>query len=126
MGGHAGRARGHGDRGKRLRAVYRHLESGGPSTDDQLVLRVIDSFNCTPSEAIRELRENPWIYRLLAARAMQEAHSAVVRWENTSPKAKEDTEPPSGPWVERVARYMTEDVRGEVEARKRAAERLKR
>ena len=79
-----------------------------------------------PAEAIRELRETPWIYRLLAARAMQEAHSAVVRWENTSPKAKEDTEPPSGPWVERVARYMTEDVRGEVEARKRAAERLKR
>ena len=86
---------------------------------------MIDEFGCTPSEAIRELRDNPYIWRLLAARAMERAHAAIARWEAASDTARETMEPPSGPWVRRVAGFLAEDVREEIAERKRTADRLR-
>ena len=87
----------HGGAGGKLLAAHRALRGTGPLTDEQMICRVVDEFNCTPTEAINELRTNPMIIRLLETRTYTRTYEAVDRWTSMSDKQRAHATAPSGP-----------------------------
>ena len=61
-----------------------------------MICRVVDEFNCTPTEAINELRTNPMIIRLLRTRTYTRTFEAVDRWASMSDKQRAHATAPSG------------------------------
>ena len=80
-------------------------------------------FNCTPSEAARELRHNPYIWDVIDADQYRQAYHAVDRWESMTPEQRKGQAEPEGHWVERVNRNNQRQLRIEIEERKAALER---
>ena len=61
-----------------------------------MICRVCDEFNCTPTEAINELRTNPMIMRLLETRSYARTYEAVDRWTSMNDKQRAHATAPSG------------------------------
>ena len=86
-------------------------------------MRVVGRFNCTPTEAISELRHNPWIYDLLAVDLYEEAYYAVKKWDAMDPKSRERVPAPSGLWVDRVRANAAKIIKEQFDARDAARTR---
>ena len=105
-------------------SVHRSLSDGGPATDAQLVLMVVRRFNCTPTEAVRELNHNPWIYDLIGVSLYEDAYAEVERWYAMSEAERAKASPPSGRWARMAernrARILREKFEESDEAKRRA------
>ena len=78
------------------------------------------AFNCTPSEAIAELKHNPWIWDVIAAESYRLAFIETEAWNNMDAEQRKGQTAPSGPWVRRVAANRTLLLREQFEDRDEA------
>ena len=66
---------------------------------------------------MRELRDNPHIYRILAVRAFEGAYHAVDEWDSLDQDQRKGRTEPEGEWVDRVVRIRRENLEAEFAAR---------
>ena len=102
------------------RATFRSLEEGGPATRAQTYLALVRRLNCTPSQAVRELEENPYAVEMLATDSFETAYRALRDWEALPDDRRRDVPKPSGAWVDRVEAAEAELVREQLAERREA------
>lgn len=71
-------------------------------TEAQQVLHLCREYNCTPSQAISELRHNPWIWDVMVAGCYEAAYREIERWDALPTKQKTGNPGPEGYWVDMV------------------------
>ena len=103
--------------GGKLLAAHRYFKGKGPATEEQIILLLIQNFNCTPSEAINELKDNPYIWDIISAFKYQQAFSQVEEWYKLDSKGREGKEPPEGYWAELAERHRADILREGFEER---------
>lgn len=63
---------------------------------------LIREYNCTPSQALHELRQNPWIRDIVLAGEYAKAYHARQEWVAMSDDQRKKAEMPSGRYVKIV------------------------
>lgn len=102
--------------GKRLERsewlqAFRHLEEGGPPTFGQKMAFLVENCNCTPLEAVRELKENERLNEMVEAMNFTGAYRWIERYQREQDGEDErEPETPHGEWVDKVHEARDEYV----------------
>ena len=78
---------------------------------------LVRTMNCTPSEAVAELRHNPHIRHVVEAHSYDEAFRAVEQWDGLSSEQRKGGTAPSGRHVKHVRGMMAEELENKFRAR---------
>lgn len=65
---------------------------------------LVRSMNCTPTEALDELRSNPWIADVVEEQQYRIAYLEWQEWQRMSAEQRKDLPQPSGWYHEQVLR----------------------
>ena len=84
------------------------------------MLLLCDRFNCTPMQAIRELRYNPFIVEIMRADQYRTALDDVNGWDDMDEKQKRGKEPPGGYFAELAAETKFRLLFGDLAEREEA------
>lgn len=84
-------------------------------TNGQLVLLIVQRFNCTPLQAKNELLNNKDIFELLELSSYEEAYGTVKRWENMTAKQKKGLKEPKGKLISLVRKNKKAILKEEFE-----------
>ena len=79
---------------------------------------LVRAMNCTPSEAVAELRHNPHIRHVVEAHSYGEAFRAVRHWDGLSADQRKGAKPPGGRYVKHVRGMMAAGLEGEYRERR--------
>ena len=60
------------------------MDGEGPPTEEQMAVFLVRHCNCTPSEAIDELRNNPHVMSIVRTMNYESAYHTVHEWDSLS------------------------------------------